>query len=297
MNPVQIGRFAPSPTGPLHFGSLVAAVASFLDARSVGGLWRLRIDDLDQARSTPGATDDILRTLERFGMQWDGAVTFQSAHTPRYRQIFERLRDADLVFGCVCSRREISDSSIAPDGARVYPGRCRSGTPAGRAVRAWRLRATGRIEFDDLIQGHQCETLETSVGDFVVLRADGQFAYQLAVVVDDHDAGINRVVRGADLLDSTGRQIYLQQLLGYPQPVYAHVPVAVDASGDKLSKQTRARAIDAWPATQALIAALRFLGQRPPLSLDNADLADIWDWALHHWTLGNIPRHRVSAAP
>ena len=265
------GRFAPSPTGPLHMGSLIAAAASWLDARAAGGRWLLRIEDLDRPRCMPGAADAILRTLERLGLHWDGEVVYQSARTERYRAALERLQPH--TYWCGCTRREIADSSLglASDGARIYPGTCRARSP--REPRALRVRTSREpIAFADRVQGRCEQLLERDVGDFVLYRADGQFAYQLAVVVDDAEQGVTDVVRGADLLDSTPRQIYLQRLLGYTTPRYLHVPVALNASGEKLSKQTAAAPIEA--DRHALGRALRFLGQ--PAS---GTLAE----ALHAW--------------
>jgi len=277
------GRFAPSPSGPLHFGSLVAALASWLDARATASRWLLRIEDLDQPRVQPGAADEILRSLDRLGLYWDGEVIFQSRRIALYEQALACLRETYL---CGCSRREIADSavSLAADGAQVYPGTCRAGMPAGKTARALRVRVTGTVSFDDRVQGSLNQDLERQVGDFVLRRADGQFAYQLAVVVDDADQGVTDVVRGADLLESTPRQIYLQGRLGFPTPRYLHVPVAIDASGDKLSKHTGARPID----RRDLRRALRFLGQPPSETLQEAVSA--WNPAL-------IPLRRAAATP
>jgi len=280
---MHIGRFAPSPSGPLHFGSLVAALASWLDARAAGGRWLLRIEDLDRPRVQPGAADEILRTLERLGLDWDGEAVFQSRRTALYEQALARLGDTYL---CGCSRREIADSavSLAADGAQVYPGTCRSGLPPGKSARALRVRVSGTISFVDRVQGSLAQNLEREVGDFVLRRADGQFAYQLAVVVDDAEQRVTDVVRGADLLDSTPRQIYLQRLLGLATPRYLHVPMAVDASGEKLSKHAGARPID----RRDLQRALRFLGQAPSETLEQA--VGAWNPAL-------IPARRAGAAP
>ena len=292
------GRFAPSPTGPLHFGSLVAALGSCLEARAAGGEWLLRLEDLDEPRCVAGAGEDILRTLEALGFAWDGEIAWQSRRTPRYRAVLERLRLAGAVFPCGCSRREIADSGLAPDGARRYPGTCRLGLPPGRVARAWRVRVEPGTEcFDDLLQGRVCQDLAAEVGDFVVLRADGCFAYQLAVVVDDAEQGITHVVRGADLLDSTPRQRHLQRLLGYAHPEYLHLPAAVNAAGEKLSKQTRARPIDPRRPQPALCAALDFLGQRPPPGLVETDLSELWRWAEENWRRGQLPRCRSAPAP
>ena len=280
-----VGRFAPSPTGPLHFGSIVAAVGSYLSARHGGGRWLLRIEDVDVPRSVPGAADGILRTLERFGFEWDGPVVWQSARTPAYDEAFARLRANGRVFGCACTRKEMADSMLARDGTRRYPGTCRTGLPPGRAARAWRLRVEpGVVAFDDAVQGHVEEDLAADVGDFVLLRADGLFAYQLAVVVDDAEAGVTEVVRGADLLDSTARQIVLQRLLGYPTPAYAHLPVASNAVAS------------ADPAG-VLVDALDFLGQGPPPGLAGSGLAAVWAWARQNWAMARVPHRRVVPAP
>jgi len=294
--PPYVGRFAPSPTGPLHFGSLVAAVGSLLDARSRGGRWLLRIEDVDAPRTVSGAAEGIVDTLERFGFEWDGDIVRQSDRLDAYRDAFERLEAAGHIFPCACTRREIADSALARDGSRIYPGTCRNGLPRGRSAHAWRVRAEGRIVFDDRVQGHQEEDLAAEVGDFVVLRGDGQFAYQLAVVVDDAAAGVTDVVRGADLLGSTGRQVHLQRLLGYATPTYAHLPVAVNAAGEKLSKQTLATPVEALVPARAWLAALAFLGQNPPKTLCGAALPEIRRWAIAHWSPANIPRQVPAAA-
>ncbi|MDR0777292.1 MAG: tRNA glutamyl-Q(34) synthetase GluQRS [Azonexus sp.] len=287
------GRFAPSPTGPLHFGSLVAAVGSYLDARCQGGEWLLRMEDVDTPRNVPGAADDILRTLEAFGFEWDGPVLWQSQRLDAYAAALEHLRQAGLAYPCVCSRKEITDSAMRPavDGGPAYPGICRAGLPSGRAARAWRLRVTDEeTAFVDRLQGRQAQCLESDVGDFVLRRADGLFAYQLAVVVDDTWQGVTDIVRGADLLASTPRQIWLQRCLGYPQLRYAHLPVAANAAGEKLSKQTRAPALDSNRAAAELLRALRFLGQPAPAELASSRPAEVWTWARQHWDFAALPR-------
>lgn len=279
------GRFAPSPTGPLHFGSLVAAAASWLDARAAGGRWLVRIEDLDRPRVQPGAADEILRTLEALGLRWDGEVLRQSRREALYRDALERLRAH--TYWCGCSRREIADSSLglAVDGARIYPGTCRAGLAADRRARALRVRVPeGVVRFFDRVQGEQAQQLARDVGDFVLYRADGLFAYQLAVVVDDAAQGVTDVVRGADLLDSTARQIHLQRLLGVPTPRYLHVPVAVNARGEKLSKQTGAPPVDPRRPAETLAAALAFLGQPPAATLGEA---------VRNWNPSLIPAQRV----
>lgn len=276
-----VGRFAPSPTGPLHFGSLVAALASYLEARAAKGKWLLRMEDLDKARAQPGAADDILRALERLGLEWDAPLLVQSARLERYRAALDELTRRGLAYPCSCTRKELEDSALAIDGARIYPGTCRRGLAAGKAARALRLRTHGApIGFADAIQGWIEQRVEQEVGDFVLLRADGIVAYQLAVVVDDMDQGVTDVVRGADLLDSSARQIHLQRLLGARTPRYAHVPVALNAAGGKLSKQAGARPLDLSDPQAELARARRFLGQGE----------DAWD-------LARVPRVRAICAP
>jgi len=294
-SPLPCGRFAPSPTGPLHFGSLVAALGSCLEARARGGRWLVRMEDVDAPRCKPAHAADILRTLAAFGFEWDGAVLAQSTRTARYAEMLERLKARGAVYPCGCTRAELADAPPGIDGAPVYPGTCRAGLPPGRAARAWRLRVAGAIEFADAVQGRQVQDLPRAVGDCVLLRADGLFAYQLAVVVDDADQGVDHVVRGADLIHSTARQIFLQGLLGLPTPAYAHLPVVVDATGAKLSKQTRAAPVDASNPGHALFAAARFLGQNPPGELRRATSAEFWLWASASWRLDHVPR--VAALP
>lgn len=292
-----VGRFAPSPTGALHFGSLVAAVGSFLDAHAHQGRWLLRVEDVDTPRSVAGAAEGILATLARFGFEWDGGIVWQSRRTAAYEAALDTLKAAGHVYPCACARRELADQPLARDGSRRYPGTCRDGLPPGREGRAWRVRAEGVIRFDDAVQGAQQIDLAADAGDYVIRRADGLFAYQLAVVVDDAEAGVTHVVRGADLLDSTARQIHLLGLLGQAVPAYAHLPLATNAAGEKLSKQTLARAIDEHPPATALLAALRFLGQNPPAALAAAPLPEIWQWARAHWSIAAVPRRRQAEAP
>ena len=260
------GRFAPSPTGPLHFGSLVSALASWLDARAQRGAWLVRVEDIDGPRTVPGAAEDILATLERFGMHADETPVWQSRRMTRYQEALEQLKTTGLVYPCGCTRKEIADSLLhahARNTTLAYPGTCRTGLH-GKPARAWRLRVpdgeAAVITFDDRWQGPQTQNLATEVGDFVLRRADDQWAYQLAVVVDDADAGITHIVRGADLLDSTARQIYLQRCLGLATPEYLHVPVVINEHGEKLSKQNGATALDNDKPLDALSAAARHLG-------------------------------------
>ena len=283
------GRFAPSPTGALHFGSLVAAVGSFLDARARGGEWLVRIEDIDPPREVAGAADDILRALDRFALYPDGETIYQSRRTALYEQALEQLDTAGHLYPCACSRRDIRQ--LSPDGdPRVYPGTCCNGVPPGRTPRSLRLRVPAlSIGFRDRLQGDICEWLPASCGDFVLKRADGLFAYQLAVVVDDAQQDITDVVRGADLLDSTPRQILLQQLLGVPTPRYLHLPVAVNRAGEKLSKQTGAPAVDTDHPAPTLCAVLEFLGLQPPTALAKADPETVWQWAIPNWNARRLP--------
>ena len=285
-----VGRFAPSPTGPLHFGSLVAALASYLDAKAHDGKWLMRIEDIDETRCNSAYTTDILQTLQAFGLQWDGEVQIQTARKASYGAALQALRARGLVYACACSRREIADSAINGLDGPVYPGTCRD-KRLGAMGNALRVRTTnGEICFSDLVQGEICQQIEADIGDFVLQRRDGLFAYQLAVVVDDADQGITHVVRGADLLDSTARQIYLQRLLGYPTPTYLHIPVAVNLLGQKLSKQTLASTVSATIAPQTvLLAALQFLGQSTAGMESALTLGGFLTVAVRNWSRASIP--------
>jgi glutamyl-Q tRNA(Asp) synthetase len=287
------GRFAPTPSGPLHFGSIVAAVGSYLEARTRGGEWHLRIDDLDPPRVAPGATDSILHCLEQLGFEWDGPVIYQSQRMPAYHAALHRLRQRGLVYPCACTRKEIAERAQMGVEGPVYPGTCRDGMPPEREARAVRLRTTGaRVEFDDAVLGLQTRDLERDAGDFVLYRADGVFAFHLASAVDDGELAMTDIVRGADLLESSARQIYVMRLLGLPAPRYAHLPVAVNARGEKLSKQTHADAIDPREPGRVLVSALRFLGQSPPEQLSGENTRVLWDWATTNWCLESVPRKR-----
>jgi glutamyl-Q tRNA(Asp) synthetase len=285
------GRFAPSPTGPLHFGSMVAAVGSYLQAKNHGGVWHVRIEDLDPPRVVPGAADQILRTLEAFGMLWDGEVMFQSRRHAAYEAALQTLMAQGVIYPCVCSRREIADSSVSGVDGPIYPGTCRAGISPDRAPHAWRMKVNQEtVEFIDAIQGRVVRNLAVDFGDFVVRRADGFFAYQLAVVVDDAEQGISEVVRGADLIESTPRQMHLQGLLGLRTPDYLHLPVALSERHEKLSKQTSATPVDVANPLPMLFQVLRFLCQEPPCELIEGGLADFWRWAVAHWRLERVPR-------
>ncbi len=278
-----VGRFAPSPTGPLHFGSLVAATASYLQARVKNGRWLLRIEDIDPPRSQQGATDSILRALEKYGFEWHAEVIFQSQSHAAHEAALQSLLDRDLAYPCGCSR---SDLAGEPRGALgvIYPGTCRDGCHA--ADTAIRLQTSDApISFLDGLQGLQTQRLESESGDFVIRRRDGLIAYHLAVVVSDALEGITEIVRGIDLMDSTPRQIWLQRLLGYPTPNYLHIPVITHPNGDKLSKLTGAKPIPPHDAVPALFAALVALRQEPPETLLHERLPIVWQWSVENWRI------------
>lgn len=286
-----VGRFAPSPTGPLHFGSLVAAVASYCDARHRGGQWLLRIEDVDTTRSLPDATAHILSSLQRYGFVWDGEILYQHQRSAHYQAALDQLQQRGLAYPCTCSRKEIADSSTwqGIEGA-IYPGTCLHQRPKPDISPAWRIKTQEQtIAFEDLIQGHQQHQLARDIGDFVVKRADGLFSYQLAVVVDDALQGVTHVVRGADLLNSTTRQIHLQQVLGYTTPIYAHIPLVMNADGQKLSKQTLASALPEDNIVATLLEALNFLQQPIPARAATYTLPQLWQSAIAHWQLPKIP--------
>jgi len=297
-DPAYRGRFAPSPTGPLHFGSLVAAVGSYLDARHHCGEWLVRMEDLDPPREVPGAAADILRTLERYGLHWDGEVTYQSRRSAEYQVALEQLDANGRLYGCACTRKEMADTSLPGQNAGVYPGTCRNGLPDGRKVRALRVRVdTTEVSFEDSLQGSTRQHLGREVGDFVVRRADNLVAYQLAVVVDDAAQQITHIVRGADLLDSTPRQLYLQRLLGLPTPAYLHLPVAINSAGEKLSKQSSAQAIDDADPVTVLLDVLQFLRQDLPGCAGDMTLEDLLKWASERWDRTCLHAIRTRSAP
>ena len=290
--PLVVGRFAPSPTGPLHFGSLIAAVGSYCLARHAGGRWLLRMDDLDGPRVVPGAADDILHTLENLGFYWDGDILWQSRRHEAYREALETLRRQGRLYDCACSRREILASAPhAGEEGPVYPGTCRKGMPPGRAPRATRIRVPRqRIGFTDGVFGAQGQRLSEAVGDFVLRRADGMVAYQLATVVDDAASGVTQVVRGADLLGSTPRQIFLQKCLALPTPAYFHLPLALNPDGSKISKRSEGTG-DALldGGGNAIRNALRWLGQVPPDELRAASPQELLAWGALTFDAGKIP--------
>ena len=284
-----VGRFAPSPSGPLHFGSLLAATASYLDARAHGGVWQLRIEDIDPPREQPGATERILECLRGFGFSWDGPVRMQSHNEARHRAALATLVERGLAYPCRCSRRTLRRTARRGHMGFVYPGTCRDGK--GRGGRAVRVRTNDRpLAIADALQGRVVQRLESELGDFVVRRRDDLIAYQLAVVVDDAADGVTHVVRGTDLLDSTPRQVYLQRLLGLPTPAYMHIPVAIGPDGGKLSKQTGATAATPDDAAGTLVAVLTSLNQGPPAALSHAARTAVWDWAIANWRPERLAR-------
>lgn len=291
--PPVVGRFAPSPTGPLHFGTLIAALGSYLAAKAGRGTWRIRIEDLDLPRVVEGSAASLLSALDRLGFEWDGTVVYQSRRFQRYRDVLEQLREGGWLFDCTCSRREILASAPHPgEEGPVYPGTCRNGPRGNRAQRAVRLRVDGRpIRFCDRVFGDCVENLEKQTGDFVLHRADGVFAYQLAVVVDDIDSGVTQVVRGADLLSSTARQIYLYRLLGAVVPDYLHLPLALGKNGEKLSKRDGAELVVGPDNGSFLLwRALAFLGQAPPEEALGCAPAELLRWGLDNFRSDRIPR-------
>lgn len=280
----MIGRFAPSPTGPLHFGSLVTAVASYCDCKSQGGQWLLRIEDVDQTRSIAGAAESMIQTLADYGFEWDADIVFQSQRTHHYAQALEQLRAQDMIYPCTCSRKEIADSSSRQgiEGV-IYPRTCLQHAIKSGTVPAWRMRTENiRISFEDAIQGRIAHDMANDIGDYVLKRADGLFTYQLAVVVDDALQGVTHVVRGADLLNSTTRQILLQQALNIASPRYAHVPLVLNAEGQKLSKQTMAQPLPSDNIKSTLLAAFKHLNRHPNPPI-HANLAELWKWACETW--------------
>ena len=287
--PAYIGRFAPSPTGPLHFGSLVAALASYLDARYHKGKWLVRIEDIDPPREQPGADQLIIQSLERLGLYWDESILYQSSRLEAYRALLSELRQMDLLFPCTCSRKEVGV---------VYRGKCRQkhfrSLNMPYSIRL-KLNNPSSIEFHDRFQGKVRQNLKDAVGDFVIRRKDGLFAYQLAVVADDEYQGITHIVRGADLIDSTFRQIYLQQIVRYRTPGYGHIPLITDLSGNKLSKQSYAPELDLSSPQSCLISAMRALGQNPPNDLIHLAVSDLLSWGVEFWKPQQIGQTSIPA--
>ena len=290
-----IGRFAPSPTGPLHLGSLAAAVGSFLDAKTHGGQWLLRIEDIDEGRCDTASVKHIEHTLIRHDLQWQGEVWVQSERHSFYEAALKRLSMLNLTYPCACTRKEIDEANALrePGENRIYPGTCRHGMPAGREARAMRFRCpTEPVQWQDHRMGHFIDDLNASSGDFVLKRGDGYWAYHLVVVVDDLQQQIGQVIRGADLLEMTTRQQALCVLLGQAAPDYGHLPLAVTAPGQKLSKQNHAADIRQQPAAISMSAALTLLGHPPPPSLRGAGCQELLSWALQHWQLAQVPKQR-----
>jgi glutamyl-Q tRNA(Asp) synthetase len=286
------GRFAPTPSGPLHLGSLVAALGGFLQARTARGTWLLRIDDLDAGRSRPEFADQIQRQLEAHGLLWDETPRWQSQHVESYEAAFQRLEQRGLLYPCSCTRAVLARESRAGPDAPVYAGRCRRAL-AGHGRVAWRLRvADARLELQDPWQGQLSRALAADIGDFIVRRADGAIAYQLACVVDEHAQAITEVVRGSDLIGSSFRQLHLHGVLGLRPPAYCHLPVLVDDSGRKLSKQNHAPPLHDGSAAGNLVQALRALGQSPPAELVHAHARTVLDWAVQHWRPDQIAHAR-----
>ncbi len=288
-----IGRFAPSPSGPLHFGSLVAAVASYLEAKSNEGTWLVRIEDLDPPREQAGASEVILRSLERHGFAYPAPV-YQSRRLDRYQEVLDQLLASDAAYACACTRKQIHTTATFGRAGAIYPGTCRNGiSPEQAGAQALRLRTNDEeIHFNDRLQGAQTCHIESEIGDFLLRRGDGLFSYHLAMVVDDYDQGVTDVVRGIDLIDSTFPQIALQRVLGLPQPGYAHIPVVVNAQGQKLSKQTHAAPVDQEKPVTNIFKCLVFLKQCPPENLLSGSLADLWRWARNHWSPDSLTGHR-----
>ena len=283
--PGYIGRFAPSPTGPLHFGSLLAALASYLDARANQGKWLLRVEDLDPPREPAGSAGRILQQLEDFGMDWDDEVLYQSSRLDAYEEVIDLLQDKGLCYPCDCTRPQIREMGL------IYNGACRERNTPPEMPYALRLKTDAlKLGFNDGIQGHFAQELEGEVGDFVIRRKDKLFAYQLAVVVDDEFQNITHVVRGWDLLDSTPRQIYLQRVLDYQEMSYAHIPIIVDEKGQKLSKQSFAPSIETDKASQAIYKALTFLGQAPPLEIEKESPKSQLQWAIASWNSQEVAK-------
>jgi glutamyl-Q tRNA(Asp) synthetase len=301
-NPLSVpdyrGRFAPSPTGALHFGSLIAAVGSYLEAKSHNGEWLVRIENLDKPREIPAASHEIFRALEILGMEWDHEVIYQDQRKDTYENILTILNKRGLTYSCTCTRKEIADSSITGISGQIYAGTCRNNVQNKDRPGAVRIKTDNNIiEFEDSLHGLISQRLESETGDFILRRSDGIYAYQLAVVADDATQGITNVVRGADLLDSTPRQIYLQKLLGYSTPTYMHLPVAVNNQGEKLSKQTKAALLDISNPVKQLVEAVNFLGQESPIELLGSNVSSFWKWAIENWHPEKIHKKRTLPFP
>lgn len=297
-NPVYRGRFAPSPTGPLHFGSIVAAMGSYLQAKSQGGEWLVRIDDIDPPREIPGIADNILFTLEQLGFEWDGNILFQSENSRLYQEVVDSLLANKQAYFCRCSRKMIQQANQDQENKTRYPGTCRelglsppahSESPDPYSVRV--ITNENTISFDDAIQGQQEVNLEKTSGDFVIQRRDGFFSYHLASGFDDAEQGITEVVRGSDLLDSTACQLHIQKQLKLSTPRYCHLPVALNSEGQKLSKQSYAAAVKLEMPVKLLCNTLKFLGHLPPKNLESGSISEFWEWAINNWEINNVGKH------
>ena len=288
-NTLYRGRFAPSPTGPLHFGSLIAAISSYAQAHKQNGKWLVRIEDVDQPRCDATSSKLILEALETYGMYWDEDIIYQSHRDRLYQTALATLKSKNLSYDCACSRKDINKNT-EPNHNSIYPGTCKDGIKNKRPPRSVRMRTTNEIiNFNDKVQGYNSQNIAKDIGDFVIKRADNLFAYQLAVVVDDEEQNITEVVRGSDMLDSTPRQILLQQSLGYSTPSYMHIPLATAMDGNKLSKQNMAPPINVEDPRPTLINALTFLKQCPPADLRDSNIETIWDWVINNWSIKAIP--------
>ncbi|CCN85661.1 putative glutamyl-queuosine tRNA(Asp) synthetase [Vibrio nigripulchritudo SFn27] len=286
-NSTYKGRFAPTPSGKLHFGSLVTAVASYLDARSKSGYWSIRMDDLDRDRVVNGSSDSILKTLEKYGFQWDGEVIYQSRNHQEYAYYINLMKANGYIYPCKCSRKAIQSRCKKSNIGAIYDRHCKPLVFADEKGTSLRVSTFGDINFTDVIMGNHSVNLTTQTGDFIVKRSDGVYSYNLATVVDDHNLGVTDIVRGGDLHNVTFSQIYLYQILNLDIPTYAHVPLVLDKQGLKLSKSSKAQCIESLEPTKILLQALTFLGQNIPKDIESESLSTIWSWAICNWDLKN----------
>ncbi|HIF51031.1 MAG TPA: tRNA glutamyl-Q(34) synthetase GluQRS [Thiotrichaceae bacterium] len=279
------GRFAPTPSGPLHFGSIIAALGSYIQSHQNHGKWLVRIDDIDQSRAVAGANKIILEQLESLGLFWDESVVYQSQRLDLYQAALDELQQNEYTFPCACSRKDLSD--------KPYPGTCRNGITSGNKARSIRLKTNNNeVGINDFLQGFYKQCLQSEIGDFIIKRADGYFAYHLAVVVDDAEQNITDIVRGIDLLDSTPRQVYLQNKLNLLTPSYLHLPIAVDKNGKKISKADKAESITTNKPNEILFKALNFLGQKPDEKLKTYNVETILDWSIKNWDANSLPKEK-----
>lgn len=286
-----VGRYAPTPSGPLHFGSLVAAVGSYLQARKNQGSWLLRIEDIDPPREVAGATVSIINTLEAHGFEWHGEICYQSQRLEHYAAALALLKQKQQIYACSCSRKLLLETAQHGQYGVIYPGTCRNHSTTLKKQHSLRLKTQSQQTcFTDLLQGDYCQNLAKDIGDFIVKRSDGLYSYQLAIVVDDMLQGVTEIVRGADLLDSTPRQIFLQQQLDYPSPSYMHLPIACNSQGQKLSKQHHAEPLTISHPVLNLCKAMEFLGFKVAQDIKQSSLTDFWTWAISVWDISKIPR-------